>query len=151
MGLKQLSGEELRAVREAAVARFLSIAEKIKDEAGVHIHKIREKKLTGVAFVDQALIVAPAGKTRKQLYILAHECAHIALKHGDDKPRAQKEHEAELWAHEALRRHGVPVPKASTSEARDYVKRRINDGRTNKKSISPEAKRFARWRDEQQK
>jgi hypothetical protein len=65
----------------------------------------------------------PAGRqwmarTRRQLCVLAHECGHIALGHvangysySKRKPRHVEEYEACKCAIEALRRHGVAVPR----------------------------------------
>jgi hypothetical protein len=113
-----------RKIDPEFTAKFLQIAELIKAEAGVTIHRIR-KSLYGLAHHDGS-VDAPEGRTRKQLYILAHECAHIALKHTGSKLKKHvRELQAEQWAHAALRRHGVPVPKAMTKRARGYVARKI--------------------------
>jgi hypothetical protein len=113
--------------------RFLEIAEAIKAEAGVTDHRIRAS-LSGVAWPQwdgdirfDNHIAAPEGRTRKQLHILAHECGHIALKH---HPKCGlKKHVIELqacqWAAEALRRHGVPVPRDMVKNDKRYVKRKI--------------------------
>ena len=119
------TGTELQARRRQAEERFLEIARALKAEAGVTRHDVC-KELRGLAYCDSGIILAPEGRTRKQLYILAHECAHIALKHGEQRGRTRKpghieELEAEQWAHEALRRHGVPVPRAMSRRARNYV------------------------------
>src|SRR5262245_21917094 len=114
-----LSASELKAAREAASARFLAIAAEIKADAGVTAHVVR-KALSGYATKD-GKIYAPEGRTRKQLYIVAHECAHVAMGHFDGKqPRHVEEMQAEKWAHEALRRHGVPVPRSMTIRAKQY-------------------------------
>lgn len=116
----------LQDYREDATARFLWIAATIKAEAGVTEHVIR-KSLGGRAYPSLGIIHAPEGRTRRQLYVLAHECAHIALRHGDQhKPRHVEEYEAEQWAHDALRRHGVPVPRKETRRAKRYVRKMIH-------------------------
>ena len=102
--MKTLTGDELRAAREAATTRFLAIATALKVEAGVKDHHIRNA-LSGYAKKTGA-IVAPEGRTRRQLYILAHECAHVALGHSGKKPRHVEEMEAEKWAHAKMRAHG---------------------------------------------
>ena len=123
--VRPATGEELQARRRDAAERFLRIAAALKAEAGVRRHDVC-KELRGLAWCRSGVILAPEGRTRKQLYILAHECGHVALKHGSwrwraPKPRHVEELEAEQWAHDALRRHGIPVPKKMTSRARWYV------------------------------
>lgn len=144
--MRTLGADELRAAREAATARFLAIAAALKAEAGVTEHVIR-KSLSGVAYVRLGKIVAPEGRTRKQLYILAHECGHIALKHTPRQLRHVKEMEAEQWAHAALRRHGVAVPRSMTKRAKEYVGRKINMAiRRGAKRIDTAARAFAKGR-----
>ncbi len=128
MDVIQRTGSELQEARHAARERFLSVANALKMEAGVTAHKVR-KALSGMAWPD-GHIDAPEGATRKQLYILAHECAHVALGHVSVKGKARKprhveEMEAERWAHEALRHHGIAVPRAMTVRAKQYVARKI--------------------------
>lgn len=144
-----LNASELKAARDAATARFIEIAAKIKAEASVQQHIVR-RSLSGRAWLNEGRIEAPEGRTRKQLYILAHECAHIAM-HGYGKgkntPKHVRELEAEKWAHEALRRHGVPVPRAMTKRAKEYVGRKINQAtRRGAKKIDPAARAFAKSR-----
>lgn len=139
-----MSGAELAAARQAATERFLDIAEKLKAEAGVLGHKIING-LHGYAWSQYGYINAPEGRTRKQLYILAHECAHVALGHHQVKPRHVEEMEAEKWAHEALRRHGVAVPRSMTKRAKQYVARKIHQAkRRGAKRIDPAAAAFAK-------
>jgi hypothetical protein len=136
--------KDLRAAREAAAAHYLKTAAAIKAEAGVLEHVVRAS-LSGWARVKARKITAPEGKTRKQLYILAHECAHVALAHASRKPRHLEEMEAEKWAHAALRRHGVAVPRAMTVRAKAYVARKIRQAvRSGAKRIAPAARDFAK-------
>ncbi len=142
------TGSELQEVRKAARDRFLSTASALKSEAGVASHKIR-KALSGMAW-PSGHIDAPEGATRRQLYILAHECAHVALGHGSikgksRKPRHVEEMEAEQWAHDALRRYGVPVPRAMTVRAKRYVARKIRQAEARgAKRIDPAARKYSR-------
>lgn len=122
--------------------RCLAAAALLKQEAGVSEHILRTS-LSGRAWYKLRRISAPEGRTRKQLYILAHECAHIALQHLD-KPVHVRETEAEQWAHEALRRHSLAVPKSMTARARQYVAYKINRAlKRGAKHIDPRAARFA--------
>jgi len=137
-------GAALQAARQAATARFLAVAQAIKAEAGVVHHQLTSG-LHGWAFSERGIIHAPEGRTRKQLYILAHECGHLALAHkANGKPRHMEEHEAEVWAHAALRRHGVAVPRAMTQRGKDYVAGKIRQARRRgAKRIDPAASRYA--------
>jgi hypothetical protein len=94
---------DLKQAREAATQRYLAVAAALKVEAGiVHYHIVRGA-LCGGAWPREKRILAPEGRTRRQLYILAHECAHVVMNHsGRAKPKYVKELEAEQWAHAAL-------------------------------------------------
>ena len=142
---QKISAEELQAARKAATARFLAIADAIKAEAGVKGHKVKNG-LRGYAWGTRGYINAPEGRTRKQLYILAHECGHVALGHGDKrKPRHVEEMEAEEWAHAALRRHGVAVPRQMSQRAKRYVAHKIEQAkRRGAKRIDGKARRYAK-------
>lgn len=135
---------DLALARAEATERFLVVAASLKQEAGVTEHVVR-KSLSGYAW-PSGKIPAPEGRTRKQLYILAHECAHVALAHFKSrKSRHVEEHEAEEWAHAALRRYGIPVPRAMSQRARAYVARKIMQARrSGAKAIDPDARRFAK-------
>jgi hypothetical protein len=144
--LVALDGAALKVACETATARFLVVAKAIKVEAGIVHHRLTSG-LHGWAFSEYGIIHAPEGRTRKQLYILAHECAHVALGHSmsGSKPRHEKEYEAEKWAHEALRRHGIPVPRAMTRQAKRYVALKIRRAaRRGAKRINAAAKRYAK-------
>jgi hypothetical protein len=116
-----------------------------KADAGVKEHR-EHKKLTGRAWLAAGRILAPTGTTRRQLYVLAHECGHIAL-HSAPKARSRpthvKEHEAECYAHRALTAHGLEVPEISTRWARAYVAQCIEEDRALGISICPMAEAFA--------
>jgi hypothetical protein len=146
--LQPITGAELQRRRRQAEAKFLQIAAALKAEDGITRHDVC-KELRGLAWCDSGVILAPEGRTRKQLYILAHECAHVALKHGEQPDRARKpqhveELEAEQWAHDALRRYGVPVPRVMTHGARRYVGHWIEKDERNGVIVThEEALRFA--------
>jgi hypothetical protein len=105
---------------------LLAVATATKSEAGVIEHRIincnpdelvklltaaksdternavmREHGSFGYALSKKKIICAPEGRTPEDLYIVAHECAHVALKHDHRKPLYIREYEAEMWAHEA--------------------------------------------------
>lgn len=107
-------------------ARRLAIAEAMKREAGVAGHTVNRKHedLTGLAWLDTGHIRSPQGRNMAQLYILAHECGHIFL-HGDEAGRRLQTHvmemEAESYAHQAFREHGMEAPRRMTEAGRAYV------------------------------
>jgi hypothetical protein len=103
----------------------LTIAEAIKRDAGVLEHHVLTDPdgavdglvRYGWAFPWRGIIYAPEGRTDRELYTLAHECAHVALRHDRRKPLWRREYEAELWAHDALWRHGIPVHEDDKADA----------------------------------
>ncbi|MBV1694517.1 MAG: hypothetical protein KGP27_08670 [Hyphomicrobiales bacterium] len=107
-------------------ARRLAIAEAMKREAGVAGHTVNRKHedLTGLAWLETGHIRSPQGRNMAQLYILAHECGHIFL-HGDEAGRRLPTHvmemEAESYAHQAFREHGMEAPRRMTEAGRAYV------------------------------
>ena len=130
---------DLQKAKAEATARFLEVAAAIKRDAGVDTHEVRSS-LSGKAWSEERRIQAPEGKTRNQLYILAHECGHVALGHCNKKPRHRQEFEAERYAHEALRKHGVPVPRKMTERAKRYVRRKLRQAeRRGAKKLDNEA------------
>jgi hypothetical protein len=135
--LRTPAAAERKARGQKARDRYIEIAAALKAEAGVRQHT-EHKKMNGQAWMDTGHILAPAGTTRRQLYILAHECGHIALHstpRTGSKPRHVKEHEAESYAfrpglrpphqrpsaqgfchgRERLRRRTAPRPGAAVS------------------------------------
>jgi hypothetical protein len=131
------------------------IAEAIKAEAGVVQHHVLVEPvlhLFGWSFPKRGIIHAPAGHTNSELYTLAHECAHVALRHDYRKPLWRREYEAELWAHAALERHGVAVPIQEQSDAAINVFLAIEDaverGRFGRpKQLAAEAAEWSGWND----
>ncbi|MEQ1649181.1 MAG: hypothetical protein ABL898_11390 [Hyphomicrobiaceae bacterium] len=123
LGKAKATGAELKAAREAARERYAAIADAIKREAGIKKH-YRHKVIGGLAWTGTGKILAPEGITRRQLYVLAHECGHIVL-HSTPaslaKPGHVKEHEAETYAHRAFKRYDLEVPEKSARWARLYV------------------------------
>jgi hypothetical protein len=103
------------------------------------------KRLRGCHYGTLKEIVAPRPVTRKSLYIFLHECAHAHLHpDGHKVPTHVKEMEAEKWAHQKMREHGIPVPRTMTKRAKRYVARKIKQAvRAGAESIDPSARRFA--------
>ncbi len=119
--MRERNAVELEQARRDAAERFREIGLAILKEAGCQTWEFHTSGLRGRAWPKRQHVTCPDPTTRRRLYILAHECAHIALNHVGSKPSHRRELEAELYAHDALRRHGVAVPKRETDRARKYV------------------------------
>src|SRR5262245_2100464 len=74
---RKLAGAERKARGQKARDRYAEIAAALKAEAGVREHT-EHNKLSGRAYLATGHSLAPAGVTRRQLYVVAHECAHFA-------------------------------------------------------------------------
>jgi hypothetical protein len=104
----------------------LNIAAAIKKAARVKHHIIES---TFPHYQGNGIIQAPAGNNAEELYILAHECGHAAHRHSRRTLRTLRwkhEYEAEIWAHDILRRYGVVVTKAQTRRAEANVRDELN-------------------------
>lgn len=135
--------EKLHAGRAAMAERCRHVAELLAIEAGVETIAYR-KGLTGRAWSKEKRISVPEPTTRRRLYIFAHECAHVALKHSRDVPVHRREFECEQWATDALRRHLIAVPKKSKEAAIRYVAMKIERARKRgAKEIDREALEFS--------
>lgn len=142
------AGERLQASRAAARDRYATIAVALKAEAGVRRH-FHHNIIGGLAFSGLGKILALAGVTRRQLYVLAHECGHILLHSTPEtqcKPSHVKEHEAETYAHRAFARYGLEVPEKSAKWARAYVGQWIMKDRQAGIAICAMAAEFASGR-----
>ena len=103
-------------------------------------------ELSGLAWSSEGHVLAPTGVTRRQLYVLAHECGHIVLHSspaGQARPGHVKEFEAEVYAHRAFLRYGLKVPSKSSLWARAYVGLWVEKDRVAGKPICHEAIAFA--------
>jgi hypothetical protein len=104
------------------------------------------KNLSGRCYHEEKRLAAPRPVTRNALYIFLHECAHAHLHDdagGRRKPSHVKEHEAEQWAHERMREHGIAVPRRMTARAKAYVARKIGRARARgAKTIDSAAAKF---------
>src|SRR5262245_56256539 len=139
---------DLQEARRAAKERYRLIAEALKREAGVRRH-YTHKSMSGLAWIGSGKILAPHGITRRQLYVLAHECGHLVLHSSAatrNKPGHIKEHEAETYAHRAFDRYGLEVPEKSAQWARAYVGQWITKDRAAGISVCPMAEAFASGR-----
>lgn len=115
--------DKLKAGRAEMKRRCIDVA---LAETPTSVHLIVPRNsLTGTANLQTGVIKAPKPFTRKALYIFLHELAHIVLRHDGKKPRHVEEYEAERWAHERMRRHGLSVPRQMTKRAKRYVAHKI--------------------------
>jgi hypothetical protein len=111
--------------KDYARQRRAEIAAAIKKAARVKHHIIDSTILHHYA--GNGIIYAPAGDNAEELYILAHERGHAAHRHRfSEKLIWKHEYEAEIWAHDILRRYGVAVTKAQTRHAKANVRDELN-------------------------
>jgi len=130
---------KLQQAKKAMAERCERVGKAILDEAGVKKVQYHDR-LCGRAFVEDKLVFIPKPTTRRRLYVVAHEAGHVALNHSGNKPQHRKEYEAEKYAHDALRRHGISVPKKETQRGKRYVARKISQAlRRGAKTIDRES------------
>jgi hypothetical protein len=131
--------DRLRQGREDMAKRCEAAARRIAQEAGV-VQWRYTKGLYGRASSKGKWIAAPLPTTRRRLYVWAHECAHVALGHDENKPVHRMEYEAERWAAHALRRRRIPVPRKRVASGKRYVAMKIRCAeKRGAKRIDPEA------------
>lgn len=142
-------GAKGRAIREKIArnrAKRLSISDAMKREAGVTGHEINTEDLRGLAYLGTGRIYSPEGRNLMELYIVAHECGHIFLQNsapGCHLPAHVKELEAESYAHQAFREHGMTMPKHLSDWGRRYVGTWIDKDRAEGGMIDPRAVAYA--------
>ena len=94
------------------VSQNIKIAEQTKRIAGVVSHTIIEDEhptLRGYASVSEKVIGAPVGNTSGELYIIAHECAHVLMNHSGKT--FFNEIEAVQWAKNMLLEFNRVLPE----------------------------------------
>lgn len=144
----QSRSEQIRARIAANREKRLRIAEAMKAEAGVTEHELNASRedFSGVAWGAIGKIRSPEGENIRQLYPLAHECGHIFL-HGYPRgiylPSHVKEMEAECYAHQAFREHGMQLPRRFSDWGRTYVGSWIEKDRAAGIPIDPRAEAYA--------
>jgi hypothetical protein len=142
-------GAEIRAKIAANRAKRLKIADAMKKEAGVTGHTVNEVDLRGLAYIGTGGIFSPEGRKIVELYTVAHECGHIFLHNsgpGYTLPGHIKEFEAESYAHQAFREHGMTMPHKLSSWGRNYVGSWIEKDRAANIPIDPRAIAYAAGR-----
>lgn len=140
-----MTSTDLQKARAAAAERFEAIAALYLPEGWTVNYR---KSLSGRCYGSRKHIDAPRPRTRKALYIFLHECAHAHLEHRRQRePRHVQEMQAEQWAHEKMRKHGIPVPREMTSRAKRYVAHKIDQAlKRGATRIDPRARAFAKRR-----
>lgn len=138
---------DIRSRIAANARKRAEIAESMKADAGVQKHDLTRENRGGLAYTDHGNILAPAGENIAQLATLAHECGHIFLHRrgspGYWLPGHVKELEAESYAHQAFRAHGMNIPKRLTDDGRRYVGQWIEADRASGIRIDPRAVAYA--------
>jgi hypothetical protein len=131
-----------RAAKAALAERLTAIGASYVPEGWTVEYR---KSLSGICYTKRKHIVAPRPITRKSLYIFLHECAHANLHVDSKQKRHAEEHEAEQWAHDTMRKHGIAVPRVMTKRAKRHVARKIVQAKkAGAKTIDPAAAKFAR-------
>jgi hypothetical protein len=144
-----ITGAEIRAKIAANRAKRLAIADAMKREAGVRGHTVHKEDFSGLAYIGTGRILSPEGRKITQLYILAHECGHIFLQDSGEGywlPAHVKELEAESYAHQAFREHGMTLPRRLSDWGRRYVGEWIEKDRVAGIGIDPRAEAYAAGR-----
>ena len=142
----KLKGDEIRQRIDDNRMKRLAIAEAMKAEAGVTGHEINKEGFGGLAYIGTGRIVSPAGQNILQLYTVAHECGHIFLQDappGIYLPAHVKEMEAESYAHQAFREHGMVLPRRLSDWGRTYVRSWIDKDIAAGVAIDPRAVAYA--------
>jgi hypothetical protein len=123
---------DIQQGKKEMAARCQSVGMALIMEAGVKKVVFRER-LTGMAIPSTKTIRVPRPTTRRKLHLLAHEVGHIALGHGVGKiPVHRAEYEAEQYAHNALRRHGIAASKRASDCAKEYIASKIRQALRNR-------------------
>ena len=121
----------------------------MKREAGVTEHTVQKEDFGGLAYIGTGKILSPEGRKIVQLYTLAHECGHIFLHNAGDGywlPSHVKELEAESYAHQAFREHGMTLPRRLSDWGRRYVGEWVEKDRAAGITIDPRAVAYASGR-----
>jgi len=98
------------------------------EQSGVREWRLDLDKLEGTAEPTRARIIGPALKSLESLYIVVHECGHIALNHGQREISIHRgEYEAEQFAQLVLRFLGYHVSADFIQGGQDYVASQIDE------------------------
>jgi len=139
--------EKLREGKRAMADRCRAVAEAIVKEAGVKkVVEIKPSQRAHAHATARAIYVQPP-TTRRRLTTVAHECGHVALNDDGRHRSHRQEYEACVWSFEALRRHGIAVPRKEVESGKRYVRQKIDQAiRRGAKRIDREAARWCGYR-----
>jgi len=99
-----------------------NLAVELAQYCGVRSWRFTRRDEDGRAFLSRKIIETPDPINLDRLFIVAHECGHIALQHGARRPvRHRGEFEAEQFAMLLLRHFNVPVPYGMVQDGQHYV------------------------------
>lgn len=101
------------------------------------------RSLSGAANSVERRLSAPEPTTRRRLYVFLHEVGHIVLQHRRTKHSYIEEFEAEMWAHQTMRKYGVPVSRRDTIQAKKYVAQKLRQGL--KRGLKTADQRIVKW------
>lgn len=144
---KNPTSDEIRAKIDANRQKRLAVADAMKAEAGVVNHQVWNESKGGLAFLMSGVILSPQGRNIRQLYIVAHECGHIFLHcsdYGRSLPGHVMEFEAESYANQAMKHHGLTVPNEVYVHGCHYVAWWIQQDRERGIDIDPRALAYSR-------
>lgn len=112
------------------------LAIKLAKFCGVREWRFTRRDEDGRAYLFTKIIETADPINVDRLYVVAHECGHIALQHGPRHTKIHRgEYEAEQFAILLLRHFDVPVPKGMVEDGQDYVAWHIENDLQNGQSV----------------
>lgn len=125
---------------------------------------VRNDLYPAFANLKTSVALMPRPLTREKLYTNLHERGHLRLKHfGLHWTRSEfkrkkytrkhelaghvEEYQAEIFAHEAMRAHGIAVPRTMTRSAKKYVRDWIDSDHSRGIKIDPVVAKWAGWKE----
>lgn len=123
--IESMNEKGFMAAYGPADGRFQRIADAIARDAGVQVSYHPHGRYGWALFAERG-VYFPTPITQRSLHAFARECGHVACHHPNTELSYREEYEAEKWAHDALRRHDVPVAPNSTFQAMRYIARMIH-------------------------
>lgn len=89
---------------------------------------------------------APKPDTREGLHLYLHECGHFHLDAWNGSPDHVIEFEAEMWARGIMKAEGVPLPRRTANEMRDYIRGHCEKDHAAFKSVRKDIARWSKYR-----
>lgn len=122
--------------------RIEQARQQLESEIRSHGYAVRYAKGNyGRVFWSEKQAWVPMARSRRTLYTLAHELAHVVI--GKTSTVYEGEMLAEQFARNRLREMGIPVPRASVHRGKWYVAMKLRRARRRGlKEVSPKVKRF---------